>query len=158
MKSGNLNFLEPSGPLQACNGTALPFTILLRQAASTVGAWRVNENDVYNVQLKNVVAAQTGDGCQCSCQGTCVQAQAERFQICTHDTFYFRLAVLFWRALPLNLKTNTSSCLLLNFMYDILQHHFMPWKRFQAFLNESSLVIHPWMENTKLSIAIAYTD
>ena len=25
-KSGNLNFLEPSGILQACNGTALPFT------------------------------------------------------------------------------------------------------------------------------------
>jgi hypothetical protein len=27
MKSGNLNFLEPSGPLQACNGTALPFLV-----------------------------------------------------------------------------------------------------------------------------------
>jgi len=26
-KSGNLNFLEPSGPLQACNRTALPFTL-----------------------------------------------------------------------------------------------------------------------------------
>ena len=25
-KSGNLNFLEPSGPLQACNGTALPLS------------------------------------------------------------------------------------------------------------------------------------
>ena len=25
MKSGNLNFLEPSGPLQACKGAALPF-------------------------------------------------------------------------------------------------------------------------------------
>ena len=25
MKSGNLNFVEPSGPLQACNGTGLPF-------------------------------------------------------------------------------------------------------------------------------------
>ena len=24
MKSGNLNFLEPSGLVQACNGTALP--------------------------------------------------------------------------------------------------------------------------------------
>jgi len=24
MKSGDLNFLKPSGPLQACNGTALP--------------------------------------------------------------------------------------------------------------------------------------
>jgi hypothetical protein len=23
MKSGNLNFLEPSGPLQACNGTSV---------------------------------------------------------------------------------------------------------------------------------------
>ena len=27
MKSGNLNFLEPSGPLQARNGTALPYII-----------------------------------------------------------------------------------------------------------------------------------
>jgi len=26
-KSGNLNFLEPPGPVQACNGTALPFTV-----------------------------------------------------------------------------------------------------------------------------------
>jgi len=28
MKSGNLNFLEPSGPLQIANGTALPFIML----------------------------------------------------------------------------------------------------------------------------------
>ena len=28
MNSGNLNFLEPSGPLQACNVTALPLTII----------------------------------------------------------------------------------------------------------------------------------
>jgi hypothetical protein len=27
MKSGNLNFLEPSGPLQACNGTALTYPV-----------------------------------------------------------------------------------------------------------------------------------
>ena len=27
MKSGNLNFLKPSGPLQACNGTALPLPV-----------------------------------------------------------------------------------------------------------------------------------
>jgi len=30
MKSGNLNFLEPSGPLQACNGTVLPLHSLLK--------------------------------------------------------------------------------------------------------------------------------
>jgi hypothetical protein len=29
MKSGNLNFLEPSGPLLACNGTALPLSVFL---------------------------------------------------------------------------------------------------------------------------------
>ena len=35
MKSGNLNFLEPSGPLQACNGTALPLlTIQVCQDAT----------------------------------------------------------------------------------------------------------------------------
>ena len=27
LKSGILNFLEPSGSVQACNGIALPFTI-----------------------------------------------------------------------------------------------------------------------------------
>ena len=31
MKSGNLNFLELSGPLQACNGTALPFIVFNKQ-------------------------------------------------------------------------------------------------------------------------------
>jgi hypothetical protein len=29
MQSGNLNFLEPSGPLQACNETALPLLVLI---------------------------------------------------------------------------------------------------------------------------------
>jgi len=29
MKSGNLNFLEPSGPVQVCNGTLLPLLLLL---------------------------------------------------------------------------------------------------------------------------------
>ena len=29
MKSRNLNFLEPSGPLQVCNGTALAFLLII---------------------------------------------------------------------------------------------------------------------------------
>ena len=33
MKSGNLNFLEPSGPMQACNETALTFSIGTSSAA-----------------------------------------------------------------------------------------------------------------------------
>jgi len=39
-KSGSLNFLEPSGPVQACNGTALPlpftFARLLLQSSSQI--------------------------------------------------------------------------------------------------------------------------
>jgi len=38
MKSGNLNFLEPSGPLQACNGTALPLPLFERPM---VFAWEL---------------------------------------------------------------------------------------------------------------------
>jgi len=29
MKCGNFNFLEPSGPLQACNGTPLPLPYII---------------------------------------------------------------------------------------------------------------------------------
>jgi len=29
LKSGSLNLLEPSGPVQACNGIALPFYVFL---------------------------------------------------------------------------------------------------------------------------------
>jgi hypothetical protein len=36
MKSGNLNFLEPSGPLQACNGTALPYIYITRLASNEI--------------------------------------------------------------------------------------------------------------------------
>jgi len=35
MKSGNLNFLKPSGPLQACNGTDLPLHVSLRGVTLT---------------------------------------------------------------------------------------------------------------------------
>ena len=46
MKSGNLKFLEPSGPLQACNGTAL----LLPVVTST-------REDVYNeIQIQEILS------------------------------------------------------------------------------------------------------
>jgi len=32
LKSGSLNLLEPSGPVQACNGIALPFYSTLSDA------------------------------------------------------------------------------------------------------------------------------
>jgi hypothetical protein len=36
MKSGNLNFLETSGPLQACNGTVLPLPLQDLEPASNL--------------------------------------------------------------------------------------------------------------------------
>ena len=73
MKSGNLNFLEPSGSLQACNGTALPlpFTMIifiLRQTqiyrycifglfnASSCSAVQISHHQVGYGQPKHVVA------------------------------------------------------------------------------------------------------
>jgi hypothetical protein len=42
-KSGSLNFLEPSGPVQACNGTALPFTFLPNNASR----WQMGFNSAF---------------------------------------------------------------------------------------------------------------
>ena len=39
-KSGNLNFLEPSGPVQACNGTALTFYCKLKDETVEHTLWR----------------------------------------------------------------------------------------------------------------------
>ena len=36
MKSGNLNFLKPSGSLQACNGTDLPYCSTNRKVAGSI--------------------------------------------------------------------------------------------------------------------------
>jgi len=38
-KSGRPNFLEPCGPVQACNGTALPFTLSLQIQVWAVMLW-----------------------------------------------------------------------------------------------------------------------
>ena len=45
MKSGKLNFLEPSGPLQACNGTALP--CLLNKSLALMGIPRGQGVKIY---------------------------------------------------------------------------------------------------------------
>jgi hypothetical protein len=38
MESGNLNFLEPSGPLQAYNGTALPIDVITSLVSMEYGS------------------------------------------------------------------------------------------------------------------------
>ena len=52
MKSGNLNFLEPSGPLQACNGTNLPFYHCYNKVSIYVLVWQDSQTDTkYNSYL-----------------------------------------------------------------------------------------------------------
>jgi hypothetical protein len=36
LKSGSLNLLEPSGPVKACNGIALPFTAIIKLHSYTL--------------------------------------------------------------------------------------------------------------------------
>ena len=47
-KSGNLNLLEPSGPVQACNGIALPLPLPLHDNFSVYlhCGWRLPSSDV----------------------------------------------------------------------------------------------------------------
>jgi len=53
LKSGSPNLLEPSGPVQACNGIALPFYILLNSIIGSVepSAFVVNFIDESNCHL-----------------------------------------------------------------------------------------------------------
>ena len=48
MKSGNLNFLEPSEPLQACNGTdlPLPFTSIITATTPTTNTNFTNHTSI----------------------------------------------------------------------------------------------------------------
>ena len=53
-KSGNLNFLEPSGPVQACNGTALPFTLVARTRLSNyvIRILHAKQQELYKHDLR----------------------------------------------------------------------------------------------------------
>ena len=51
MKSGNLNFLEPSGPLQACNGTDLRLPLSLIIDCQFCPVWSQN---ILHVQTTNI--------------------------------------------------------------------------------------------------------
>ena len=53
MKSGNLNFLEPSWPLQASNGTALPF-YSNRGKSPNMGRCFISYQEVLSSLFKNV--------------------------------------------------------------------------------------------------------
>ena len=55
-KSGNLNFLEPSGPLQACNGTDLPLP--LEKEARMLTQCTMTLNTVIMSKLNHTKTAQ----------------------------------------------------------------------------------------------------
>ena len=54
MKSGNLNFLEPSGPLQACIGAALPLHLLQIPVDGWVNPENLSSYDIYVFQVPEV--------------------------------------------------------------------------------------------------------
>jgi len=53
MKSENLNFLEPSGPHQACNGTALPFYVTKKLHLSVCATY-TKEPIVLKLAINNI--------------------------------------------------------------------------------------------------------
>jgi len=59
MKSGNLNFLDPSGPLQACNGIALPFYLYISLHVSNTVVLIIRRS---NCIIQNLVWSHSVDG------------------------------------------------------------------------------------------------
>ena len=50
-KSGNLNFLEAPGPLRACNGTALPFTVRTEHQTHATSVTKISHLTLYCVVM-----------------------------------------------------------------------------------------------------------
>jgi hypothetical protein len=64
MKSGDLNFLEPSGPLQACNGTAKKITVNLEVMLKIIVRSNV---DIIYINNNNNKYYYCSRCCVCSC-------------------------------------------------------------------------------------------
>jgi hypothetical protein len=78
MKSENLNFLEPSGPLQACNGTALPLPLhilIFLYLSKTTGRLNI---DKYCTRLGESSATKS-DKTFARCQPHQLGAEVSRF-------------------------------------------------------------------------------
>jgi len=59
MKSRNLNFLEPSGPLQVCNGTALQqFPLDIKLTRHDLGQVATRILSFYAIRILNAAVTQ----------------------------------------------------------------------------------------------------
>ena len=109
MKSGNLNFLAHSGPLQDCNGPALPFTFTLphvsavllrhRQAEThqfVFGKYAMEEGD--DVRLKSSTFPRRG-----RLTGSCLRAES-------HYTSRFRSVIVPSPFRQIDLCSHCLSC------------------------------------------------
>ena len=104
MKSGNFNFLEHSGPLQACNGTALPLHRMM------LATWHDTSGDWAQIRLKIILCVdcvplywkfkmmlngmwgalclQQGSALMCLIPGTPI-LQILHLEMCSHDLILF---------------------------------------------------------------------
>jgi len=55
LKSGSLNLLEPSGPVQACNGIALPFLSVFTVSYTILGL--ISVFNPYSANVENRVSS-----------------------------------------------------------------------------------------------------
>ena len=60
MKSGNLKYLEPSGPVQSCNGTDLPLRKDLHSAVVSLTVHAASQILAFSVTLCEVLSSSSG--------------------------------------------------------------------------------------------------
>jgi len=64
LKSGSLNLLEPSGPVQTCNGIDLPFLVVL--CYSSLVVFGFSRNDFNSCAIFNFILLGKGRGRGCT--------------------------------------------------------------------------------------------
>jgi len=108
MKSGNLNFLETSGPLQACNETALP---LLHNSRLQKGETRqVPHSGPTNAASQRVIFSRHGK----LAPETCVSFETETDvtfvldETALRQVFPTQLRFLLWVIIPLSQSYKTE--------------------------------------------------
>ena len=91
MISGNLNFLEPSGPLQACNGTDLPFFYkLISYGVFISNIILIWYNDgLLNMRVRNEQTIALFSVCLYVCRHSAPSAAHFTSQSCSHSCRVF---------------------------------------------------------------------
>jgi len=94
-KSGNLNFLDPSGPVQACNGTAFTITFL-----HTITDYTIFRTNIEREMRSFKIVSRRTTSCIVHCQALCYFASRPQNCQLYYDSVKKTTVHCLWRLSP----------------------------------------------------------